>query len=775
MDFHRPLEYGNGRIRTVSRRSQGLTEQGISYTVHHYERGVKEYKEKITLLRRKCEELIPLLKRKVRDIENEVFESDIYYPHQENKLVRHDDFEFEGFGFYNHGKRTPRNLMSDFDEWLSLGFELFEVDTYELLHQLKTQCKRNEEEISLLKGEEDKKQKMISHLNGHIEIIGRDLEKSKLKNENLRLKIKRIQDQVRATLDERDQLKERNANLKRKVAGRFDFHTHSAIKGKTQLNHNTEMNISDREILLRKRIDSEIERRRVKENQLSQEKMKVCNFRREQQKMKTEYERALSSLKKEKLDLENSIRVYTEKNEALERKFNRYKNTSPGNKSASTDKRKTRAILVNDNAHKKSLKAAYKDRNEGENVNYTLRQKAECHGKTTQISELEQRLQETSRTLENKNSDLMALKSELAQFKKHIESYKIKNNELNKRCEKLQKKIKDGEKLQMQIYEQAEVQQGVLRQVSKRESKLIKENEMQKKKIQQLQNEQHLRKEQTINPEKYRQSRKIGNTTDEEKAEMDLRKKMARLKEELEHALRKLQETEIELAETKTRLSKTMGDRLTDNNPNIADLSDRNRPTKLAEKFAELYDNQWTDAFDVLEKHYQNEEYVIEALLQILQDIMTFCWEKANTQMKNLGLELKLAGRDDKGDITVDVRKLLKECRKVVGLTTVGNLQRMYQSHLEQCPNKQVKAALKVGKFTAECVEICWFMVIQDPPVVFAPLLSRGENFNNDYYKPYTISGPKVDYAVWPPLLLHEGGPILAKGVAQGCGKKAAS
>ena len=62
-----------------------------------------------------------------------------------------------------------------------------------------------------------------------------------------------------------------------------------------------------------------------------------------------------------------------------------------------------------------------------------------------------------------------------------------------------------------------------------------------------------------------------------------------------------------------------MGDRLTDNNPNITDLSDRNRPTKIAEKCAELYDNQWTDAFDVLESHFDTEEAVIEVLLHILQ------------------------------------------------------------------------------------------------------------------------------------------------------------
>lgn len=65
-----------------------------------------------------------------------------------------------------------------------------------------------------------------------------------------------------------------------------------------------------------------------------------------------------------------------------------------------------------------------------------------------------------------------------------------------------------------------------------------------------------------------------------------------------------------------------MGDRLTDNNPNIADLSDKNRPTKLAERYAELYDNQWTEAFEVLVKYFQTEERTIEILVEILQVIL---------------------------------------------------------------------------------------------------------------------------------------------------------
>ena len=63
-----------------------------------------------------------------------------------------------------------------------------------------------------------------------------------------------------------------------------------------------------------------------------------------------------------------------------------------------------------------------------------------------------------------------------------------------------------------------------------------------------------------------------------------------------------------------------MGERLTDGNPDIADLSDKNRPTKIAEQYCELYDNAWTDAFETLNQTYRDDEkHVIGALLAILQ------------------------------------------------------------------------------------------------------------------------------------------------------------
>ena len=64
-----------------------------------------------------------------------------------------------------------------------------------------------------------------------------------------------------------------------------------------------------------------------------------------------------------------------------------------------------------------------------------------------------------------------------------------------------------------------------------------------------------------------------------------------------------------------------MGADLRAGNPN-ADLSDSNRPTKIAEAFSELYDNSWTNAFEELNKRKKVPEIdTIENLLDILKVI----------------------------------------------------------------------------------------------------------------------------------------------------------
>lgn len=75
--------------------------------------------------------------------------------------------------------------------------------------------------------------------------------------------------------------------------------------------------------------------------------------------------------------------------------------------------------------------------------------------------------------------------------------------------------------------------------------------------------------------------------------------------------------------------------KLTYNNPNIADLSDRNRPQKLGEMFGELYDNEWTDAVDRLTDIMEEKKAII-----LLRDVLQYIYEKtkkaSEDQYRNL-------------------------------------------------------------------------------------------------------------------------------------------
>ena len=59
-------------------------------------------------------------------------------------------------------------------------------------------------------------------------------------------------------------------------------------------------------------------------------------------------------------------------------------------------------------------------------------------------------------------------------------------------------------------------------------------------------------------------------------------------------------------------------------------------------------------------------------------------------------------------------------------------------------------------------------MCVKDPPVVLDFNFKRGDLFDKDKLSAFTTSGDIVDYLVWPVMYLHENGPVMSKGVAQG-------
>lgn len=64
------------------------------------------------------------------------------------------------------------------------------------------------------------------------------------------------------------------------------------------------------------------------------------------------------------------------------------------------------------------------------------------------------------------------------------------------------------------------------------------------------------------------------------------------------------------------RLSQLAGVQMTENNPNVTDLSDINRPINLGEDFSEIYDNEYTDVLVHLKKNPDDVKNFQDKLLK---------------------------------------------------------------------------------------------------------------------------------------------------------------
>nr|XP_022324776.1 myosin-6-like isoform X12 [Crassostrea virginica] len=278
------------------------------------------------------------------------------------------------------------------------------------------------------------------------------------------------------------------------------------------------------------------------------------------------------------------------------------------------------------------------------------------------------------------------------------------------------------------------------------------------------------------------------------------------IERKLNEDLKKLQ---IEKERLLTRLSEVAGAKPTAGYSNITDLSDSNRPTKIAEQFSELYDDLWTDVFEKLcQNSKMSNKDAIRTLLQYVEKSYARCKEISTERYRNIVAELtlwRLAMPDTetsqkKWDNTPRGKTTPTEGKEktnfstddftvnpvlsMVGLdvTNLSYIKNMLKSSAEKTSVlveeviwKQVAIEPSmefVKPYVKKCVRLCWLMVAQDPRVYIKPSEEPGSKFDKDYYREFLSSGQVLDYVVWPALLLHENGPLLQKGVAQPKAKK---
>lgn len=75
--------------------------------------------------------------------------------------------------------------------------------------------------------------------------------------------------------------------------------------------------------------------------------------------------------------------------------------------------------------------------------------------------------------------------------------------------------------------------------------------------------------------------------------------------------------------------------------------------------------------------------------------------------------------------------------------------------------------------FVDRCIELCWMMNIQDPPMYLQ--FESSDVIDRSMFRLFTRNGERLEYVVWPALLLHENGPLVQKGVAQPVPSKSAA
>ena len=81
----------------------------------------------------------------------------------------------------------------------------------------------------------------------------------------------------------------------------------------------------------------------------------------------------------------------------------------------------------------------------------------------------------------------------------------------------------------------------------------------------------------------------------------------------------------------------------------------------------------------------------------------------------------------------------------------------------QHCPCS-LKSGSALHKYCERSIELSWLTQIHDPPVEL--LFRSREDTGNKIWRAYTATGSRVEYVVWPAVLLPEGN-VVAKGVAQ--------
>ncbi|XP_052078864.1 uncharacterized protein LOC127716654 isoform X3 [Mytilus californianus] len=239
-----------------------------------------------------------------------------------------------------------------------------------------------------------------------------------------------------------------------------------------------------------------------------------------------------------------------------------------------------------------------------------------------------------------------------------------------------------------------------------------------------------------------------------------------------------------QISELSSRLSGITSQQIADGEI-FTEIGDQNKPRRLGQRFSEVFEDTWSNAYEVLKpkkpesKKEDEKEEMDEKTIDILQNVVKviyeFCKKTADSQVNKLMMEMlppifdpMNTKKECKGDdeTVAKTEKMAKDYRKAVAPATIPILKQNILTQELQC---KVLPDISIGKelkeYVDNCVNLIWYMCIQQPPmeIVWG---KRGEKFNKEMFRFSGKKGTKFRLTVWPAVLFHKEGPLAAPGYA---------
>lgn len=234
-----------------------------------------------------------------------------------------------------------------------------------------------------------------------------------------------------------------------------------------------------------------------------------------------------------------------------------------------------------------------------------------------------------------------------------------------------------------------------------------------------------------------------------------------------------------QIEELTSRLSSFASKQLTEGNAAFTDLSDKNRPTKIGERFGLIFDDEWSEAFEELKDGGMDDQSVISKLLQIIQHGFKYCMKKADEQLEDLQSVMKIpilqpfqikhslhVPKDMFQILTTATLKHAKEYRKVTASISSPEVCKVFlheESNFLKRTFQTLSSGEKLRVYIQVCIEQLWLMCVQDPQMSLE-FADPNTPIQKDLYKFHEKKGTLVHLTVWPVVFLHKGGPLVSKG-----------